>query len=913
MCIRDRRIRPERFYDLVVQVAIIRPGPIVGNMVHPYIRRRRGREPVTYPHPSLEPILRRTLGVPLFQEQLLRMAMVAAGFSGSEAEELRRAFGFKRSEARMAEVEQKLRAGMARQGIDGAAAEEIVHAITAFALYGFPECVVGETRVLDADTGSWARIEDIVAGRVRIQNTLACDAQFKLRRRRVLGATSSGSRMVYRLRTALGRELLATAEHPLLTADGWRALAALRPGDHIAAARALPRLGEKRWPRHQVIVLADLIAEGNLCHPSTFYFYTVDPRHCAEFVEAVERFDNTRATIARHHNCYSVHVRRRDPSRPIGAVLWAKELGIWGCNAHGKRLPDAAFELRTADVALLLAHLWEGDGSLSDARHVSYDTVSRPLAEGVQHLLLQLGIVARIYERNRRYRDRYVESFVVTVTGWANLRRFSRLIARRFLDPDKRRRAKVLTEAGHHARMSRDVIPVGVKAAIDRERARRGVTWDQLREGGRLARYFDSPQLKRLAESDLYWDRVTAIEPVGSRETYDLHIEGDHNFLANDLVVHNSHASSFALLAYASAFLRVHHPAAFYAALLNNQPMGFYHAATIVKDAQRHGLRILPIDVTRSAWLCTIEQGAGTRAVARPHPAGIAREVDRSPGQSPGQPSVRLGLRYVKGLRESAGRAIVAAHVERPFGSMHDLARRAGLTRDELVTLAATGALASLGGTRRANLWAAALPPAGPLYATVSGDAAEPRRISLGPLAAQAGLAAPVTVTAGLADPATTERGAAVRDQGARDPSPLREMTVEERLHADYAGTGVTLGPHPIALRRRGLAASGVLSAADLLNAPDGLRVRVAGSVIVRQRPGTAKGFVFLSLEDETGIANVIVTPQLFARNRLTLVTEPFLLVEGTLQTQDGVVSIRVQRVQPLARLGVHVPSHDFG
>src|SRR5881398_2344093 len=133
------RILPERFYDLVVQVAIIRPGPIVGEMVHPYVRRRRGREPVTYPHPSLEPILKRTLGVPLFQEQLLRVAMVAAGFTATEAEELRRAFGFKRSERLMADVETKLRAGMARQGIHGAAAEEIVHAITSFALYGFPE------------------------------------------------------------------------------------------------------------------------------------------------------------------------------------------------------------------------------------------------------------------------------------------------------------------------------------------------------------------------------------------------------------------------------------------------------------------------------------------------------------------------------------------------------------------------------------------------------------------------------------------------------------------------------------------------------------------------------------------------------------------------------------------------------
>ena len=434
------RVRPERFYDLVVQVAIIRPGPIVGDMVHPYIRRRRGREPVTYAHPSLEPILRRTLGVPLFQEQLLRMAMVTAGFTATEAEELRRAFGFKRSERLMAEVETKLRAGMARQGIHGAAAEEIVHAITAFALYGFPE----------------------------------------------------------------------------------------------------------------------------------------------------------------------------------------------------------------------------------------------------------------------------------------------------------------------------------------------------------------------------------------------------------------AHASSFALLAYASAYLRVHHPAAFYAALLNNQPMGFYHPATIVKDAQRHGLSILPIDVTRSQWLCTIEPGTG--------------------------PAMRMGLRYVKGLRERAARGLAEARAARPFDSIHDLARRARLDRDELETLAAIGALAPLGGTRRTNLWAAAAPHPGPLFA----------------------------------DPP-------------REPSPLSEMTDIERLAADYAGTSVTLGRHPMALRRAALRARGVLSARDLTGVQDGTRVQVAGSVIVRQRPGTAKGFVFLSLEDETGIANVIVTPPVFARHRLALVSEPYLVVDGIAQRQDGVISVRAIRAQGLPALGHHVPSHDFG
>jgi error-prone DNA polymerase len=133
------RLRPQKFYDIVVQVAIIRPGPIVGNMVHPYLKRRQGRAEVIYPHPLLEPVLKRTLGVPLFQEQLLKMAMICADFSGGEAEELRRAFGFKRSEARMKEIEVKLRRGMARKGIPQKSQEEIVLAITSFALYGFPE------------------------------------------------------------------------------------------------------------------------------------------------------------------------------------------------------------------------------------------------------------------------------------------------------------------------------------------------------------------------------------------------------------------------------------------------------------------------------------------------------------------------------------------------------------------------------------------------------------------------------------------------------------------------------------------------------------------------------------------------------------------------------------------------------
>jgi error-prone DNA polymerase len=446
------RMKPQKFYDIVVQVAIIRPGPIVGKMVHPYLNRRQGREAADCLHPSLEPVLRRTLGVPLFQEQLLRMAMIAAGFTGGQAEELRRAMGFKRSEKRMADIEVKLRAGMEKNGITGQVQDTIVHAITAFALYGFPE----------------------------------------------------------------------------------------------------------------------------------------------------------------------------------------------------------------------------------------------------------------------------------------------------------------------------------------------------------------------------------------------------------------SHAASFALLAYASAYLKSHYLAAFTCAMLNNQPMGFYAPAILIKDAQRHGLRVLPVDIEKSDWECTVE---------RPHPDAKARY------RSSLTPHLRLGLRYAKGLREEAGRAIVRA---RPFSSVDDLALRVPeLRKDEINRLAEIGALNSLDKLhRRDALWQAqrAILPVGPLLKSLE------------------------------------EKG---------EPSPLAPMTTEERLWADYRGTGMTIGRHPMAYRRAEMQALGVTRAIDLAATPDGRMVRIAGSVIVRQRPGTASGFVFLSMEDETGIMNAIITPATFDRYKFEVLAEPFLLIDGMLQNLDGVISVKAVHIEGL-RAGASAESHDF-
>ncbi len=403
-----------------------------------------------------------------------------------------------------------------------------------------------------------------------------------------------------------------------------------------------------------------------------------------------------------------------------------------------------------------------------------------------------------------------------------------------------------------------------------------------------------------------------------------------------------SHSASFALLAYASAYLKTHYLGAFTAALLNHQPMGFYHPSTIVKDAQRHGLKVKAVDVTRSEWGCTVEKSTvdGLRSMA----------VDCRP--STVDHAVRLGLRYVRGLREEAARALVRQRQQRPFESITDMARRVPeLRRTELETLAAIGALNSIGeGSQPRRHPSAALGAGSDTENLVIGrsgdreiesiadcrlpivdceklDSLAPEEIVNG-RSGDREIEKPAKIT-GSPDPpiprfhrrdalwqvASASRGEGPLLRGVPEPdmaSPLEAMDREERLVADFRGTGVTVGPHPMAYRRAELKAQGICSAAELEQVPNGQWVRAAGCVIARQRPGTARGFLFLSLEDETGIANAIVTPDLFEQNRLLLVGEKFLLIEGVLQNLDNVISVKAERVQPLPVTEAETRSHDF-
>jgi error-prone DNA polymerase len=312
-----------------------------------------------------------------------------------------------------------------------------------------------------------------------------------------------------------------------------------------------------------------------------------------------------------------------------------------------------------------------------------------------------------------------------------------------------------------------------------------------------------------------------------------------------------SHSASFALIAYASAYLKCYHPAAFCAAMLNCYPLGFYHPATLLKDAQRHGVAVLPIDVMRSDWKCTIEV------------------IDQ-------KPVLRLGLNYIGGLSEETGLRIERARAERPFISIADFSGRVATTRRELDAMAYTGAFAIFGMNRREALWQAAAVERDP-HGLLAGT--EPsRRV----------------------------------DMITPDKLCLPGMVPIEETLADYAASGVTIGPHLMAHLRPRLEASRVLSAAQLAETPNGAWVRCAGVVIVRQRPGTASGFMFLTLEDETGLSNAIVTPDIFQANRTILHRAQILIVEGPLQKHDGVIHLRAKRFAEVKASGAMPPSHDF-
>ena len=375
---------------------------------------------------------------------------------------------------------------------------------------------------------------------------------------------------------------------------------------------------------------------------------------------------------------------------------------------------------------------------------------------------------------------------------------------------------------------------------------------------------FSAGEADQLRRSMAAWRRKGSLGPISERLRQGLLDNGIHGEYADRMVEQikgfgeygfpESHAASFALLVYVSAWLRLHYPAAFCAALINSQPMGFYTPRALVADAQRHGVQARPVDVQRSRWDCGLEP---------PDP-----DAAPGPGGLPSPPALRLGLRLIKGLREPQVRSLERARAARPFRDVADLAARTELDRGALTALARADAFRSLGLARRQALWTVAGLWDAPLFA-------------------------------GLAR---------------REPAPpLPEPSAREDLEADYGATGLSVGAHPIGLERARLAARGVRTIAELGGLEPDQVVRVAGLVSCRQRPGTASGVLFLTLEDETGQLNVVVWPKLYERQRQIVRLEPLVEISGRLQRENEAISLVAFRFRKLEQAPkVAARSRDF-
>ena len=376
---------------------------------------------------------------------------------------------------------------------------------------------------------------------------------------------------------------------------------------------------------------------------------------------------------------------------------------------------------------------------------------------------------------------------------------------------------------------------------------------------------------------DIFWDRIAAIEDAGEQETFDLTVEPHHNFVADGFVVHNSHAAAFARTTYETIWLRDRFPAAYYCALLNNQPMGFYHPSVLVEDAKRHGVEVLPVDINLSRERCLPEVAPG------------------------GEPAMRLGFNYVRAIGQGALERLRRERARGEFSGLQDFCDR--------VCTPLTGADAEAappGRAAPAGHVGTSLNPAVP--APLSREAVE----NLVMVGAFDFLGRPRRRLLWDVREAYESAGRARLVEPAAEALPLPEMTELEVTSTDYQLLEVTTGRHLMSYYRERLERAGVIDSRALNKVRHESRVKVAGLVITRQAPGTAKRFRFFTLEDEWGHINLILHPDFFTRHRRVANHNQLLLFEGVVQNVDNVISIRATDVRALPPLEAAPASHDY-
>jgi DNA polymerase-3 subunit alpha len=879
-----RKLKPSVFEDIIAAGALYRPGPLDSGMVDIFINRKHGRERVVYPHPKLEPILKDTYGVIVYQEQVMQIAQVLAGYSLGRADLLRRAMGKKKAEV-MAQERGGFVEGCRANGIAEKLANDIFDLMERFAAYGFNKCVVGSTEIVDASSGERTTIEALYRNpRSFYIHALGDDG--KLRARRVTDVVSNGPKLVFEVRTSLGRRIVATDNHPFRTLNGWTEVGSLQVGDRIAAPRRLMSAAQQRWPRHEIICLAGLLSEGNTCHPTSLYFYNNREVLIDDFAQAAARFPNSLARISAQagrrcmYVCVNTGPRGRLltdgnaalAARPMksGAFEWARSLGILGVKATAKKVPPPVFELADQDLELFLGRLWAGDGFIAGRgnNHVPFYATSSPeLACDVQALLLRLGIVSGLHRKVFKYRGTERPAFTVHLLGDGSIETFLERVAPHCLGREEQvgqLRAYVASVARH---TSKDTIPADVRRWVADARKERGWTWGELEQrsgvcareltgkGSHVKRGFERATIARLADalgseklaaiagSDIYWDRIVSIEPKGVEETYDLTVEGDHNFVADGLIVHNSHSAAYGLITYQTAFLKTHYPVEFMAALLTSEKDNTDKVVAHIAEARADGITVLPPDAN----------GSDLAFGVAPDPA------------KPGKQLIRFGLGAIKGVGENAIEAILAAR-SKAFAGLFDFCARIDsrkINKKVLEALVTAGAFDFTGKPRKALFES--------IEAAVQQGASAQKDRESGQFGLFGG-------GAKGADEPPEERVLGKEEWGER-----------ERLSLEKQALGFYISGHPLARYAEDVKRFATHSCGTLAAARGFEKVAVAGIVQGwRERlTKTGKKIAFAVLEDLTGARDLVIYEDAIQKYEALLKGDEPVLVRGMVRLAE--------------------------
>jgi len=719
-------LHPDNFEDIVAAVALYRPGPLGTGMVKDFVDCKHGRKPIAKMHDKVDHLLEPTYGVIVYQEQVMQIAQALSGYSLGGADLLRRAMGKKKPEE-MAKQKGIFVDGAKSQGVDEADADRIFGLLEFFAGYGFNKCLRGLASIVDAQTGERTTVGDLFVRR-RPFTIHALGDDGKLRARAVTDVMSNGHKPVFELRTAQGRTIVATGNHPFRTLDGWKTLDELDVGDRIAAPRRLDVSSQKTWPEHEIVGLAGLLSEGNTCHPTCLYFYGNEPTLVHDFASAASRFPASVARVVERGHKLEVCVstgrdaRFKPGQRPWNAAdngnaallletqpsrssmfEWARTLGLLGKKATEKFVPDGVFELSDACIEIFLGRLWAGDGFLANATQAVpfYATSSEQLAKDVQLLLLRLGVQSGVHQKTFKYRGGEKRGFTVHLLGEGSLEAFVERVVPHCVG----RHEGIRFLHAHLARtprgkVSKDTIPSDVRHWIDDERRARGLGWRELQEEsgvctkemlgvgsakksgfrrstiGKLADFFDSKRLRDVATSDIFWDRIVSIEPKGVEETFDLTVEVDHNFVADGLIVHNSHSAAYALITYQTGYLKAHYPVELLCGIMTSDKEKIDKVVRTIADARAMGVTVLPPDVNESDidFKVVYTHPQGNKRISRADRSATARD--------PLGPQIRFGLGAVRGLGGAALEALLEARKEGGhFKDLFDFASRVDAKR----------------------------------------------------------------------------------------------------------------------------------------------------------------------------------------------------------------------------------------